>query len=136
MNLKDAYTWPSKSETDPRTTNPLNLVAVITVVSVCQAIYDVGSKPHLHWPGVGVILIDAIFLFCFFRELRAAWLVSVMTYSVIPLLNVSENRDFFISASSTTPAAVRILVLVLWLAWVSYLFYIRKSYFRFLNRRA
>jgi hypothetical protein len=135
MNFKKGYTWPLKSKTGSRRANPLNWIAAITAVSVCLGIYDVCSKPQLNFPVIALILLGAIFLFSFFQELRVAWLISVITY-VSPLLNVGGNRDFLVSASLSASGLLRMSAIAVWLVGLVYLFYIRKSYLRFLHRGA
>jgi hypothetical protein len=103
-----------KAKSGSRRANPLRWIAAITAVSVCLGIYDVCSKPQLNVAAIGLTVLGAIFLFCFFRELRAAWLISVVTY-ITPLLNVSRNRDFLGSASWSGSGVFRMFAVAIWL---------------------
>jgi hypothetical protein len=93
--------------------------------------YNIVSTRQLSWAETAAITMGVLFLICFVRKRRAAWLISVLIYACVPLLNVSKNREFFTTASSQKAWEIRILALTLWLAWIGYLFYLRKVYYLF-----
>jgi nicotinamide riboside transporter PnuC len=103
MSSEDQYFRP----------NPLRLVALITTISVCLAVYDIVVAWKFSWTETVSTVVGVSFLVCFVQKRRVAWLIGVLIYICVPLLNVRKNLEFFTTAGSVKSWEVRVFALAL-----------------------
>lgn len=136
MNWKKLYTWPVQSEGEYLRRNPLRFVALITVVSACHTVHDLVWTRWFDLMEATSVAVDFSLLLCFVQKRRIAWLISVLDYVCLPLVNAVGIRSFFVQSSAQQSWEARAFVIALWLAWVGYLFAIRKAYYLYVDQPA
>ena len=111
------------------TTNPLILAALVAVLAVAGAVYQMFVQPHLNPLHIIRLIAFLIFLALYLLKSRFAWHVMVIALLVITPLYVLLPR---VQSQSMRPETIWIVTIVSLICLV-YLWRVRQPYFRFIQ---